>query len=171
MNYSRSIILLLFAFIACTGCEQQSSQRLGATVDGATLFPIKVGAKMTQLELALNDSERAKGLMFRESLKADHGMLFIFKDVRKQSFWMRNTPLPLDLGYFDASGRLIEIRKLYPHDETAIESRSSEILMALEMEQGWFQANDVKPGDKIDLNAVKEGIIARGFSPDRFLLN
>ncbi|MEM7790470.1 MAG: DUF192 domain-containing protein [Verrucomicrobiota bacterium] len=171
MDHQRYTILFLFAFLASIGCEQQGSKQLTTTTDASTVFPVQVGGKMTQLELALNDAERAKGLMFRESLKADHGMLFIFKDAQKQSFWMRNTPLPLDLGYFDASGRLIEIRKLYPHDETAIESRSSKILMALEMEQGWFEANDVSPGDKIDLNAIKKGIIARGFSPEHFPLN
>lgn len=100
--------------------------------------------------------------MFRDPLPADHGMLFVFSKAEQRSFWMRNTKIPLDLGYFDASGQLIEIHALYPYDETPVQSRSHEILMALEMNQGWFQRAGIAPGAQLNMKALKQAIRDRG---------
>ncbi|MEM8867728.1 MAG: DUF192 domain-containing protein [Verrucomicrobiota bacterium] len=167
------LILTLFAFAALgsTGCTPGSEPRVQTEVaDKSTRFPIALGTKTCFLELALNNSERQKGLMFRQSLDTDHGMLFIFDRSRRQDFWMRNTPLPLDIGYFDASGTLIEVHQLYPYDETAVSSRSQQILIALEMSQGWFSQNKIKPGAQLDMSALSDAITLRGFDPDRFPL-
>ena len=89
-------------------------------VGSQTYFPISIGGSELQLQLALKPAEQQKGLMFRESLDNDHGMLFIFDRPDKRGFWMRNTRIPLDIGYFDSSGQLLEIHKLFPFDETVV---------------------------------------------------
>jgi uncharacterized membrane protein (UPF0127 family) len=84
------------------------------------------------------------------------------------SFWMRNTPTPLDIGFFDRSGKLVEIYPLHPFDETGVQSRSTELLIALETNQGWFRENGIKPGAQLDMKALAAALEARGFKPDRF---
>lgn len=59
------------------------------------------------VEIADNDEERARGLMFRDTMEHDHGMLFLFETQERQAFWMRNTRIPLDIFYFDKERRLV----------------------------------------------------------------
>ena len=92
--------------------------------------------------------------MYRESLDNGHGMLFLFDRPDKRGFWMRNTRIPLDIGYFDSSGQLLEIHKLFPYDETAVNSRSSEVLIAVETNRGWYAANGIQVGDRIDMSSL-----------------
>lgn len=92
--------------------------------------------------------------MHRESLDKGHGMLFLFDRPDKRGFWMRNTRIPLDIGYFDSNGRLLEVHKLFPFDETSVNSRSREVLIAVETNQGWFAANDIQVGDSIDMKSL-----------------
>jgi len=61
------------------------------------------------LELALTDQEKATGLMYRDKLAADHGMLFVFDRDDILAFWMKNTLIPLDIVWFDATGRVADV--------------------------------------------------------------
>jgi len=122
------------------------------------------------LQLALDDAEYAQGLMNRDSMPKDHGMLFLFEKPGPRSFWMRNTRIPLDLGYFGADGRLLEIHALYPYDETSVPSRSREILIAVEMNSGWYAKNKITPGARIDLPALTDALNRRGKAPHNYQL-
>ncbi len=131
-------------------------------------FAIKVGARTVQMQVALLPAETQKGLMFRKEMGADEGMVFVFDRPQQMSFWMRNTPLPLDIGFFDSDGVLKEFYPLYPHDERSVVSRGRGMQFALEMNQGWYRTAGVKPGDRIDLAALAEAIRARGLKPEEF---
>lgn len=131
-------------------------------------FAIKVGPRTVQMQVALYPAEQQKGLMFRQNMGAEEGMVFVFDQPQQMSFWMRNTPLPLDIGYFDAEGVLKEVYPLYPHDERAVASRARNLQFALEMNQGWYRSAGVKPGDRLDLKALAEAIRARGLKPEQF---
>ncbi|HEY4302478.1 MAG TPA: DUF192 domain-containing protein [Candidatus Didemnitutus sp.] len=133
-------------------------------------FAIRVGERTVQMQVAVLQSELMQGLMFRRSMGADEGMLFVFSHPQRQSFWMRNTLIPLDIGYFDPSGELKEIAQMYPGDEHSVPTNSRNIQFCLEMNQGWFSRMGVKAGDKLDLKAVSDAIRARSFQPSAYNL-
>lgn len=153
LNEKFNILSLLFLALVLTAC--QPTKEALPLADSQTYFPISIGGQALQLQLALTPAEQQKGLMHRDSLAEDHGMLFLFGQPEQRSFWMRNTRIPLDIGYFDASGQLLEIYPLFPFDETSIASISRRVLIAVETNRGWYAAHGVKPGAKIDLAALQ----------------
>ena len=122
--------------------EMPPPQRLDA-VD------LVVGLKRFQAEVARTDSERQRGLMSRRDLAGgDRGMLFVFPRAKVLRFWMKNTPSPLSIAFLEEDGTIIEIDDMRPFDlDGTVSSRTSR--RALEMPQGWFATNGVKPGDRI----------------------
>ena len=106
--------------------------------------------------------------MERRDLGRDDGMIFVYEKPQQMSFWMRNTPTALDIGFFDSAGVLREVYPLYPFDERSVTSHSDQLQFALELNQGWFRANDVKPGAQLDLKALGAALKARGFDPKRY---
>ncbi len=122
------------------------------------LVQLSLGPKTIEIELAIERSEQTRGLMYRRSMPADQGMLFVYQKPTRMSFWMRNTYIPLDIGFFTSDGVLREIRKMYPHDENPVKSIREDILYALEMNQGWFQKNGIKPGESFDLEQLEKAI-------------
>lgn len=157
--------LALFALLTACGGSDAARNTEPKTVDDR--FAIKVGDRTVQMQVAAKLPEVQKGLMFRQAMGEDEGMLFVFTTPQQQGFWMRNTTLPLDIGYFDPAGELKEIYPMYPHDERSVISRSRNIQFCLEMNQGWFKRNDVKPGAKLDLKAVAGALKARGLKPEQ----
>lgn len=139
-------------WLFCVACQPVDAPL--QPVGSQTYFPISIGGCELQLQLALKPAEQQKGLMYRESLDNDHGMLFLFDRPDKRVFWMRNTSIPLDIGYFDSSGQLLEVHKLFPYDETVVNSRSREVLIAVETNRGWYAANGIQVGDRIDMSSL-----------------
>ena len=107
------------------------------------------------VEVPTNIKEFNLGLMFRESLDKNSGMLFVFEEVAQQSFHMRDTMIPLDIAFIRADGIIESIKQLEPNDETSVES-DGEILCAIEVNRGWFAENNVEVGDEIDID-LEEG--------------
>jgi uncharacterized membrane protein (UPF0127 family) len=155
-------ILLLLAPVVLTGLAGcQPAKESLPPAESQTYFPISVGGHVLQLQLALNPAEQQKGLMHRDRLPEDHGMLFLFDQPDQRSFWMRNTRIPLDIGYFDASGQLVEVYPLFPHDENPVPSKSREILIAVETNRGWYAAHGVQAGASIDLVGLQTALARR----------
>ncbi|HVI58154.1 MAG TPA: DUF192 domain-containing protein [Luteimonas sp.] len=75
---------------------------------------VELGGHRYQVEIADDDAERARGLMFRDELAADHGMLFIHDELGPQAYWMKNTRIPLDILYFDDDRRLVSQQRDVP---------------------------------------------------------
>ena len=99
--------------------------------------------------MALDPREQATGLMFRDSLGADAGMLFVFPVARPVAFYMKNTRLPLTAAYADSNGIIRELHDLEPFVERPVESRNHDIRFVLEMNRGWFAAKGIAPGVRI----------------------
>lgn len=66
------------------------------------------------VEVAADDASRARGLMFRDTMPSDHGMLFIHEEEAPQAYWMKNTRIPLDILYFDSGLRLVSQQRDVP---------------------------------------------------------
>ena len=113
------------------------------------LAKLKIGSHDLMVELAVSDQEQMNGLMNRDSLGADQGMLFIFDVPREASFWMHNTSIPLDLAYLDEKGEILEILPLVPFEEKAVKSKSNKVAFALETNRDWFASRGLKPGTKV----------------------
>lgn len=97
----RSLILL--PLLALAGCATSAS-RHWVELDGTRY----------QVELAQTDETRARGLMFRDSMPDDHGMLFIHDREEQQAYWMKNTKIGLDILYFDNARRLVSQQRDVP---------------------------------------------------------
>lgn len=136
MRAALAILLLL------AGCARD--------VGGARLevHPLVVGNRSIRVEVAANSADRRLGLMYRESLPEDHGMLFIFRIEKVRSFWMKNTPLPLSIAFADSGGKIVHIADLEPHSTDPVWSVRPAKL-ALEMNRGWFARRGVFVGDAI----------------------
>lgn len=160
---------LCAAVLALAGCGQGGTDRAVAppkTV--ADYFPIRVGAQTVQMQLAVYPAEMERGLMERRDLAPNQGMLFVYAQPQQMSFWMHDTPTPLDIGFFDAAGELLEVYLMQPYDESVIKSRSADVQFALEMNQGWFRDQGVQFGDRLDLKALAAALQARGLKPAAF---
>lgn len=112
-------------------------------------MPLTIGGKTIRAEIADDEDERATGLMFRKSLAADAGMLFIMPQTGPVAFWMRNTEIPLTIAYISPNGAIMELHDLDPHNEQPVPSLFPQIAFALEMPRGWFTQNNVWPGERV----------------------
>ena len=107
------------------------------------------------VEVAATDIERARGLMFREEMAADHGMLFIFEGEGERFFWMKNTPLPLDIIYIDNTGQIVSIAAdTTPFSEAVIPS-GKPARFVLEVNAGIAEKLAIKVGDRISSPSMK----------------
>ena len=116
-----------------------------------TLLPtttLSLGEVSITVEVADTPGERHNGLMFREAIGADAGMLFVYPDPQPRSFWMENTTIPLSIAYLDDKGVILNIEDMWPLTRDGVRS-SGPALYALEMNRGWFESNQIKPGQAI----------------------
>lgn len=106
-------------------------------------------------EIADDDVEREKGLMFRKSMAKDSGMLFVFKYETAQNFWMKNTLIPLDIIFIERGGKIIKIAEARPHDLKIISS-GAPIVAALEINGGEAKKRGIKAGDRVIHPLIKK---------------
>lgn len=121
----------------------------GATGPLGPTIPVAIGHRVLQVEVADDEQERARGLMYRDALAAGHGMVFVYPDERERGFWMRNTRVPLSIAFMDAQGRIVRLADMQPFDETTTRSLAP-ALYALEVPQGWFAEQGVAIGDRVE---------------------
>lgn len=135
---------LLLAVVASIGCGTKTAapglpgQRIALQLSGATI----------SVEVACDGPSRQLGLMHRKTLPESAGMLFVFPRAQRQSFWMKNTHVPLSIAFIDDKGKILQIEHMKPKDERHTVSMSS-VSYALEMNRGWFDRHGVRVGDSI----------------------
>ena len=122
---------------------------------------VVVKGERFSIEVADDDATRSRGLMFRDRMADDHGMLFIFPDQRPRSFWMKNTRIPLDIIYLDRELRVVSISA----DTPPCRSRSRRCpgypsagpaQYVLEINAGRAAELGLLPGDRIEVGNVAQ---------------
>ena len=121
----------------------------------AVVFEGSAGTKAAfRVEVADTAEERRWGLMYRRELGTDEGMLFVFPDEKVQSFWMKNTPLSLDIIFMDRRRRVVGII----HDTVPFSTRSVSVRVpsqyALEVRAGMARRNGIAVGDRVRFKRV-----------------
>jgi len=104
--------------------------------------------KRLYVEIADDDEKRSMGLMFRDRIASDHGMLFVFGSHRPMSFWMKYTPVPLDIAFLDDDFNIVEIKEMVPYSTKSVKSAGKH-RYALEVNHGWFEENGIGIGSKL----------------------
>jgi len=105
-----------------------------------------------QAELADNLRLQAKGLMGREKLEENSGMLFVFSNEAKRTFWMKNTYIPLDLIFISKDKKIVEFKENFEpcrEDNCSTYTSNIEAQYVLEVNAGFIQKNQIKIGDNV----------------------
>jgi uncharacterized membrane protein (UPF0127 family) len=140
--FQMRILLYLLMLAACSACASGEPS-------------VVLGGKTFSVEIADSSEEHQLGLMFRDSMPADHGMIFIFPDEAPRSFWMKNTRIPLDIMYFDRDLRMVGISADTPPCRVARCPSYPSVAPAkyvLELNGGSAASLGVGVGDKLTLD-------------------
>ena len=118
--------------------------------------PIQIGAKKLTVELALTPPQHEKGLMYREVLGKDEGMLFVFDKQETLNFWMKNTFVDLSIAYINDKLKIVDIQEMKGTNALEVSEpptypSKKPALYALEMPKGWFKASNIKVGQSLKL--------------------
>lgn len=148
--------LFVFAALILILGTTASAQNLAQTFHAAEF---QLGPKKLHLWIADDEVKRERGLMFVQKLKPDEGMLFVFDDTQILSFWMKNTLIPLSIGFFDQTGKLLQVVEMpvpsrLVRRPPAYSSRRP-ALFALEMAKGWFKKNKIHAGAVLKVLSTK----------------
>jgi len=164
------LALLMVLIVGCAETPERSdadpprkaaqASRMEATTKSAqaprlrtvTIDASEGGEVRVRVEIANDDFERARGLMYRTALAENRGMLFVYREEQKLTFWMKNTLIPLSIAFMDAEGRIVDIQDMEPLDDDPPSYVSTEpARYALEVNQGFFEERGVEVGDRAEL--------------------
>jgi len=142
MRAFRWIGFILFGLFIATGPVRPAGQQ---TLEIAT----KTGVHVFAVEIADNDAERAKGLMYRKELPEGRGMLFDFHHEQEVSFWMQNTYIPLDMIFIRGDGRILRIAENTEPLSTRLIPSGGPVRAVLEVIGGTARKLGIGPGDRV----------------------
>lgn len=148
-------VLLLAALGSCGGdgggqdCPDASACATPSPFTATLVFDNGSGERPElEVEIADTPGERSAGLMNRQSLPPDAGMLFVFAEDTESGFWMKDTLIPLSIAFVRADGVIVEILDMEPLDET-LHRPGEPYRYAVEANRGWFEEKGVEPGDRM----------------------
>ncbi len=136
------IAFILFGIFATASLALAAGQQ---TLEIAT----KTGVHVFAVEIADNDAERAKGLMYRRELPEGQGMLFDFHREQEVSFWMQNTYIPLDMVFIRSDGRILRIAENTEPLSTRLIPSGGPVRAVLEVIGGTTRKLGIAPGDRV----------------------
>jgi uncharacterized membrane protein (UPF0127 family) len=143
----------LFATVGAAALLLSSAAHAQNVQFGTT--QLTIGMHLIKAEVAAADPQRQQGLMFREKMASNAGMVFVFDQANTQCMWMKNTLLPLSVAFIDADGKILNIEDMQPKTlDNHCSAKPAKY--ALEMNLGWFKQKNIKPGHAIEgLAAIK----------------
>ena len=117
--------------------------------DPLITYPLRIKKHEFRVEVANTEQDRLRGLMFRDRLSENSGMIFLYPRAETSAMWMKNTRVALSVAFIDASGRILNIADMEPLSAEAHPS-SGPATYALEMNRGWFRKQGIKAGDRVE---------------------
>ena len=143
---------------ACGGGDNKGGDDGDATLSTVTITLIDGAGKRTELtvELAVTPAEHTRGLMFREEMAEERGMLFVFAQETKTGFWMKDTKIPLSIAFIASDGMVLETQDMEPLSEE-LHTPARAYRYALEVNQGWFERHGLGAGDRVEIPADAKG--------------
>jgi uncharacterized membrane protein (UPF0127 family) len=159
-----SLFIILFGVLPFTACKEKdsgtvkpkgtSSEFVFHKEGDLMLYSDSVLIKKLDMELAEDDAERAQGLMNRPWMEESQCMLFIMDKEERQSFWMRNTIIPLDIIFINADMQIVSIAKdTQPYSEKSIPS-AGPAKYVLEVVAGFSDKYGLKAGDRVEYKRI-----------------
>lgn len=140
----KSLLALISVVLALSaGCQEKSSS-------GLPTVRMKVGNETFVLEVARTGPQQEKGLMERDTLPPDHGMIFVFPVEQVLSFYMKNTRFPLDIVFLDSQGKVVSVHQMKAYDLSTTSS-DAPAQYAIELNKGAASAAGVKVGDTVPI--------------------
>lgn len=112
---------------------------------------ISINGQDLFVELAFTPDARSCGLSNRFTLGENNGMLFIFPDIGKRTFWMKNTHIPLSIAFLDDAGKIVMIHQMEADQTSTTYHSFQSVRYALEVNRGWFRLHGIKNGDKVEM--------------------
>ncbi|MDP8215426.1 MAG: DUF192 domain-containing protein [Candidatus Euphemobacter frigidus] len=112
---------------------------------------VLIGDRKIKVELALTAPQKEQGLKYRRSLPENRGMIFMYSSPVRSPFWMKDTHIPLSIAFINGEGRIISIQKMEPDNDQRLYHPPKPFKYALEMNQGWFEKNNVGVGERVIL--------------------
>ena len=142
------VLLLGLAVVACAPIAAPTSAPAKAELPPGVLRLTRADGQSVdvRIEVAADDASRQRGLMFRESMAEDAGMLFVFQAETDGPFWMQNTLIPLSIAFIGADRRILSIKDMQPRS-TDLTYPDARYWYALEVNQGFFARNGITVGD------------------------
>ncbi len=113
-----------------------------------TSSQVRIGKHKLRVEVVDTDERRSRGLMFREKLGRNNGMLFVFDSPGYHAMWMKDTLIPLSVAFIDGDGIILNIRDMEPRTLDT-HMAAGPALYAIETNRGWFAKRGIKPGDAV----------------------
>ena len=142
-------MLIIFMVISCLiSCKREKELHNDKTQIKKSQPFVIIDEDTLLVEISDTDKKRQLGLMFRDELDKNSGMLFIFDNERILSFWMKNTKIPLSIAFINSDKIIVDMQDMQPLTETEHTSRFPAIY-ALEVNKGWFRNHNIKVGDRV----------------------
>lgn len=143
-------IVAVAAVLAAAGCGDGAAGP--EACDPGPVEVVCVGPHALIVEIAATESERSRGLAFRDSLPEDRGMLFVFEEAGDHLFWMADTTIPLSIAFLNSEGIVLNVEQMEP---LSLETHGPDApaLYALEVNVGWFAERGMAVGDTVRLGA------------------
>ncbi len=159
MRARRLVALGVFLlFISVTlflypGSKTQEADGTTGRHESGPYVTLNINGRPLRVEVARTPSERQKGLMHREHMEPDEGMLFVFTEDRILSFWMKDTGIPLSIAFLDKNGKVTDILDMEPFSLDAVYS-SAPCRYAIEAQKGFFRRAGLRAGDTVRLDII-----------------
>jgi len=154
MKTTLAVIGLCVITACIVGCGERLQASHLSSLKELILISSNESTVSLQVEVASEPKDHVRGLMFREELPEEQGMLFVFEEPRVLSFWMKNTIIPLDVMFFDADGQFISFETMIPCEKDPCKQYSSEVpaVYALEVNSGFTEEQGIGDGWKMALS-------------------